>query len=46
MKKHNIGTEEAPKMVVIGDYWDQEIVTQVVDLLKEYKDLFPGVFSR
>jgi hypothetical protein len=44
-KKHNIGTEEAPKMAIIGDYWDKEIVTQVVDLLKEYEDLFPRSFS-
>jgi hypothetical protein len=44
-KKHNIGTEEAPKMAIIGDYWDQEMVTQVVDLLKEYEDLFPRSFS-
>jgi hypothetical protein len=43
-KKHNIGTKEAPKMAIIGDYWDQEIVTQVVDLLKEYEDLFPRSF--
>jgi hypothetical protein len=44
MKKHNIGTEEAPKMVIIGDYWDQETMMQVVDLLKEYEDLFPRSF--
>ena len=35
-KRHNIGTEEAPKMAIIDDYWDKEIVTQVVNLLKEY----------
>jgi hypothetical protein len=40
-KKHNIGTEEAPKMAIIEDYWDKETVTQVVDLLKEYEDIFP-----
>jgi hypothetical protein len=45
MKKHNIGIEEAPKMTIIGDYWDKETVTQVVDLLKEYEDLFPCIFS-
>jgi hypothetical protein len=26
-KKHNIGTEEAPKMAIIEDYWDKETVT-------------------
>jgi hypothetical protein len=29
-------------MAIIGDYWDKETVTQVVYLLKEYEDLFPG----
>jgi hypothetical protein len=45
-KKHNIGIEEAPKMAIIGYYWDKEIVTQVVDLLKEYEDLFPTQLLR
>jgi hypothetical protein len=34
------------KMAIIGDYWDKETVTQVVDLLKEYEDLFPHKFSK
>ena len=42
-KKHNIGTEEAPKMAIIGDYWDKEKFTQVVELLKEYEE-FPQRF--
>ena len=44
-KKQNIGTKDNPKMVIIGDYWDDEIVTQLVDILKEYEDLFPKSFS-
>jgi hypothetical protein len=28
-------------MEIIRDYWDKETTTQVVDLLKEYEDLFP-----
>jgi hypothetical protein len=44
-KKHNIGNEEAPKMAIIGDYWDKEMVTQVFNLLKEYEDFFPQSFS-
>jgi hydroxymethylpyrimidine pyrophosphatase-like HAD family hydrolase len=43
-KKHNIGTKEAPKMAIIGDYWDKETITQVVDVLKEHEDLFPCRF--
>jgi hypothetical protein len=45
-KKHIIDTKEAPKMAIIGDYWDNEMVTQVVYLLKEYEDLFPQRFSK
>ena len=26
-KKHNISTEEAPKMAIIGDYWDKYTIT-------------------
>jgi len=43
-KKHNIGTEEAPKMTIIGNYWDKETIIKVVDFLKEYEDLFPQIF--
>jgi hypothetical protein len=25
-KKHNIITAEAPKMAIIGDYWDKDMV--------------------
>ena len=32
-------------MAIIGDYLDKETITQVVDLLKEYEDLFPQRFS-
>jgi thiamine pyrophosphokinase len=43
--KHNINIEEAPKMAIIGDYWDQETMTQVVYPLKECEYLFPRSFS-
>jgi len=43
-KKHNIGTKYVPKMVVIRNYWNQEIVAQVPDLLKEYEDMLPMIF--
>lgn len=28
--KWNIGSDENPMMAIIGDYWDEEAVTQVV----------------
>jgi hypothetical protein len=31
-------------MAIIGDYWDQETMMQVVDLLKEYEELFLSRF--
>jgi len=45
-KKHNIIIEEAPKMAIIGDYWDKETITQVVELLKEYEEFLPWRFSK
>ena len=33
-------------MVVILVYWDKEIATQVVDLSKEYEDLFSLIVSK
>ena len=36
IKKINIGTETEPKFASIGDYWDDEIVGHIADLLHEY----------
>ena len=33
--------KEHPKLANIGDYWDENIVGKVVELLTEYRDLFP-----
>lgn len=40
-KQVNIGTEEELKYPTLGDYWDAATVEKVVELLKEYQDLFP-----
>ena len=42
----NIGSEEQPKYATIGDYWDEEMVSKVTQLLHEYQDLFPMKFSK
>ena len=34
-----------PKYTTIGDYWDEEMVRKVTELLHEYQDLFPMKFS-
>ena len=41
LKKVNIGTEEDPKIASIRDYWDDETIGHIVELLQEYQDLFP-----
>jgi hypothetical protein len=45
MHKVNIGTEDKPKFANIGDYWNDETVEKIVDLLHEYQDLFSTTFS-
>ena len=41
IKKVNSGSEENPKFTNIGDYWDEETVGKITDLLHEFQDLFP-----
>ena len=42
----NIGSEAEPKISKIGDYWDDDIVSEVTELLHEYQDLFPTKISK
>jgi hypothetical protein len=37
--------KDKPKFVNIGDYWNDETVEKIVDLLHEYQDLFLTMFS-
>jgi hypothetical protein len=32
--------------VKIEDYWNDDIVEKIADLLREYQDLFPTTFSK
>jgi hypothetical protein len=32
-------------MASIGDYWDEQIVERITELLHEYSDLFPTTFT-
>ena len=46
IKKVNIGTEEKPNFTNIRDYWDEEMMAKITDLLHEFQDLFNTKFSR
>jgi hypothetical protein len=45
VNKVNIGTTDNPKMESIGDYWDEQIVKRITELLCEYSDMFPMTFT-
>jgi hypothetical protein len=45
IKKVNIGTEQAPKLANVGDYWDDATIKKITELLHEYQDLFPTKFT-
>ena len=45
IKKINTGTETEPKFASIGDYWDDETVGHIANLLHDYQDLFPTKFT-
>lgn len=40
MKQVNIGIEEESKYAMLGGYWDDATVEKVIELLREYQDLF------
>lgn len=43
LTKHgNIGSEKEPEFANIGNYWDEDTLDTVVELLHEYQDLFPS----
>ena len=39
-KEIDISNDNRPKMAKIGDYWSEEQTTKIVDLLKEFQDVF------
>ena len=40
IKEVNIAKDGQPKMARINDYWSEQQTTKIVDLLKEYQDVF------
>ena len=39
-KEFDISNDDRPKMAKIGDYWSEEQTTEIVNLLKEFQDVF------
>ena len=46
IRKFNIGMEENPKFASVGDYWDEDTMSKITNLLHQFKDLFPTKFSK
>ena len=46
IKKVNIGTKEKPKFTSVGDYWDEESMEKITNLLYEFQYIFPTKFSK
>ena len=45
MRKVNIGTKDNPKFASVRDYWDEEMMENITNLLHEFQYLFPTKFS-
>jgi hypothetical protein len=46
MRKVNNGMTNNPKFVQIGDYWSDDTVEKIAELLCDYQDLFSTTFSK
>ena len=46
IRKVDIGTKDNPKFASVGDYWDEETMAKITDLLHEFQELFPTKFSK
>ena len=45
IRKVNIGLEENPKFDNVEDYWGEDTMAKIMDLLHEFQDLFSTRFS-
>lgn len=41
LKTKKVSSGEEPKEAIIGDYWLENEVSKIIDLLCEFEDLFP-----
>jgi hypothetical protein len=45
IKKVNIGIDQSPNFVNVGDYWNVSTIDKITELMHEYQDLFPTKFT-
>lgn len=45
LKVTNLGTEEAPKNILVGDDWDPVLKATTVKIFLEYKDVFAWTYK-
>ena len=45
IRKVKFGSEENPKFTNIGDYWDEETMEKITNLVHEFQDIFLTQFS-
>ena len=41
-KEVDISNDDGPKLAIIGDYWNEQQTTEIVNLLREFQDVFVG----
>ena len=46
IRKVNIGSKENPKFANVADYWDEETMAKITDLLHEFQELFSNTVLR
>jgi hypothetical protein len=46
LQKVNIGIDENPKLASIGDYWDEQTMIEIQDLLWKYENMFSTNLSK
>ena len=44
-KEFDISNDDQPKMEKNGDYWSEEQTTEIVNLLKEFQDVFARAYK-
>ena len=46
LKEVDISNDDRPKMEKISDYWNREQTIKIINLLKEFQDVFPRYYKK